>query len=291
MARPLTIACLQTRPVPDFDSAIAEALPLARRAVGDGAQLLCLPEYCGGLMSRDGAIVPPASTEDNHPVLAALRSFAAEAGVWMQIGSIAIDGPQNAIGGTVINRGFMVDAGGAIRAPYDTIHMFDIQLSETEIYRESTYVTAGAEAVVEETPWARIGHTICYDLRFPQLYRDLAHAGAEILTVPAAFTQKTGEVHWHVLNRARAIENGAFVVAPCAYGPCPGGGDTYGHSLIIDPWGKVLADGGTGPGVVQATIDLDAVATARAKIPSLTHDRGYRRPLGPGIAEPRKAAS
>ena len=287
MARPLTIACLQTRPMPDFDSAIAEALPLARQAVDDGAQLLCLPEYCGGLMSRDGAIVPPASSEDSHPVLAALRSFTAEAGVWMQIGSIAIDGPDN----TIINRGFLVDADGAIRARYDKIHMFDIQLSETEVYRESTYVTAGAEAVVEETPWARIGHTICYDLRFPQLYRDLAQAGAEILTVPAAFTQKTGEVHWHVLNRARAIENGAFVVAPCAYGPCPGGGETYGHSLIVDPWGEVLADGGTGPGVVQATIDLDAVAAARMKIPSLTHDRDYRRPAKPGSAEPGKAAS
>jgi predicted amidohydrolase len=274
MARPLTIACLQTRPLPDFDSAISEALSLARQAADGGAELLCLPEYCGGLMSRDGAIVPPAAAEDGHPVLAALCGFAANAGVWMQIGSIAVDGPDS----TIINRGFLVDAEGEIRARYDKIHMFDIQLSETEIYRESTYVTAGAEAVVEQTPWARIGHTICYDLRFPRLYRDLAQAGAEILTVPAAFTQKTGEAHWHVLNRARAIENGAFVVAPCAHGPCPGGGDAYGHSLIIDPWGEVLADGGAGAGVIQDTIDLDAVADARGRIPSLDHDRDYRRP-------------
>jgi len=281
MARLLTIACLQTRPMPDFDSAIVEALSLAQQAVAGGAELLCLPEYCGGLMSRDGAIVPPSAAEDSHPVLAALCGFAADAGVWMQIGSIAVDGPDN----TIINRGFLIDAGGIIRARYDKIHMFDIQLSEAEVYRESTYVTAGAEAVIEETPWARIGHTICYDLRFPQLYRDLAKAGAEILTVPAAFTQKTGEAHWHVLNRARAIENGAFVVAPCAHGPCPGGGDAYGHSLIIDPWGEVLADGGTGPGVIQATIDLGAVAEARARIPSLDHDRDYRRP-----AEQKRAA-
>jgi predicted amidohydrolase len=280
MARSLTIACLQTRPMPDFDSAIAEALSLAQQAVDGGAELLCLPEYCGGLMSRDGAIVPPSAAEDSHPVLAALRNFAAEAKVWMQIGSIAVDGPD----GTIINRGFLVDAEGIIRARYDKIHMFDIQLSEAEVYRESIYVTAGAEAVIEQTPWARIGHTICYDLRFPQLYRDLAQAGAEILTVPAAFTQKTGEAHWHVLNRARAIENGAFVVAACAHGPCPGGGDAYGHSLIIDPWGEVLADGGTGPGVVQATIDLDAVVTARAKIPSLEHDRDYRQPSEMGKA-------
>ncbi len=274
MARPLTIACLQTRPMPDFDTAIGEALPLARRAADDGAELLCLAEYCGGLMSADGVFRPPAAPEDSHPVLAALRGFAAEAKLWMQIGSVAVDGP----GGTIINRGFLVDASGAIRARYDKIHMFDIQLSEAEVYRESTYVTPGDAAVVEDTPWARIGHTICYDLRFPGLYRDLARAGAEILTVPAAFTQTTGEVHWHVLNRARAIENGAFVVAACAHGPCPGGGATYGHSLIINPWGKVLADGGEGPGVVQATIELDEVAAARARIPSLSHDRDYRRP-------------
>ncbi|MCH8953427.1 MAG: carbon-nitrogen hydrolase family protein [Proteobacteria bacterium] len=281
MARPLTIACLQTRPMPDFDAAIGEVLPLARRAADDGAELLCLAEYCGGLMSADGVFRPPAAPEDSHPVLAALRGFAAEAKLWMQIGSVAVDGP----GGTIINRGFLVDASGAIRARYDKIHMFDIQLSEAEVYRESTYVTPGDAAVVEDTPWARIGHTICYDLRFPGLYRDLAQAGAEILTVPAAFTQTTGEVHWHVLNRARAIENGAFVVAACAHGPCPGGGACYGHSLIVDPWGKVLADGGEGPGVVMATIDLDEVAAARARIPSLSHDRDYARP-----AEPAKAA-
>jgi predicted amidohydrolase len=274
MHRPLNVACLQTRPMPDFDTAIGEALPLAHQAVENGAELLCLPEYCGGLMSQEGVILPPAATEETHAVLAALRGFAAETRVWMQIGSMAIDGPN----GTIINRGFLVDASGAIQARYDKIHMFDIQLSEAEVYRESTYVTAGDAAVVEDTPWARLGHTICYDLRFPQLYRDLAQAGAEILTVPAAFTQKTGEVHWHVLNRARAIENGAFVVAACAHGPCPGGGDTYGHSLIISPWGQVLADGGEGPGVIQATIDLSEVAAARARIPSLTHDRDYRRP-------------
>jgi predicted amidohydrolase len=281
MARPLTIACLQTTPMPDFGSAIGVALPLARLAAGDGAQLLCLPEYCGGLVSHDGVIRPPSAPEDSHPVLDALRGFAAEAKVWMQIGSVAVDGPDS----TIINRGYLIDADGEIRARYDKIHMFDIQLSAAEVYRESTYVTAGNTAVVEDTPWARIGHTICYDLRFPQLYRDLAQAGAEILTVPAAFTQKTGEAHWHALNRARAIENGAFVVATCAHGPCPGGGAAYGHSLIISPWGWVLADGGEGPGVIQATIDLSEVAAARAQIPSLTHDRDYLRP-----AESRKAA-
>jgi predicted amidohydrolase len=176
-----------------------------------------IPWRAGGARRRDPAAPAP---EDSHPVLAALRAVAAEAKVWMQIGAVAVDGPDS----TIVNRGFLIDAEGEIRARYDRIHMFDIQLSATEVYRESTYVTAGAEAVVEDTPWARIGHTICYDLRFPRLFRDLAQAGAEILTVPAAFTHKTGEAHWHVLNRARAIENGAFVVAACADGHCPGGG-------------------------------------------------------------------
>jgi predicted amidohydrolase len=280
MARTLNIACLQTRPVPEFDLAIAEALGLAAHAVSGGAELLCLPEYCGGLSTRGGVIRPPSAPEGSHPVLAALSSFAAENAVWMQIGSVAVDGPE----GTIVNRGFMVDDTGAIRARYDKIHMFDIQLSAAEVYRESTYVTPGAEAVVEETPWARIGHTICYDLRFPHLYRDLARAGAEILTVPAAFTQKTGEAHWHVLNRARAIENGAFVVSACAHGPVPGGGACYGHSLIVDPWGAVITDGGEGSGVIRAEIDLGAVAVARARIPSLQHDRDYRRPAAPARA-------
>lgn len=274
MARPLTVACLQTRPMPDFGTATEEALTLARRAAGDGAQLLCLPEYCGGLVTEGAVIRPPAAPEGAHPVVDALADFAAGAGVWIQIGSVAVDGPED----TMVNRGYLVDDQGQVRARYDKIHMFDIQLSGTEVYRESAIVRAGDAAVIEETPWARIGHTICYDLRFPGLYRDLAQAGAEILTVPAAFTQKTGEAHWHVLNRARAIENGAFVVSACAYGECPGGGAAYGHSLIVDPWGTVLADGGEGPGVAMAAIDLDAVAEARAKIPSLTHDRAYSGP-------------
>jgi len=188
MARHLSIACLQTQPMADFDSAIGEALGLARRAVADGAAFLCLPEYCGGLATEDVAVRPPSAPEASYPVLAAKLLSAAEAGVWMQIGSIAVDVPD----GRIINRGFLVDSDGGLRSRYDKIHMFDIQLSETEVYRESAFVDAGAEAVTEDTPWGRIGHTICYDLRFPHLYRDLAKAGAEILTVPATFTRKTG---------------------------------------------------------------------------------------------------
>jgi len=190
------------------------------------------------------------------------------------LGSIAIDAGD----AKILNRGYILDDKGAIQSRYDKIHLFDIQLSAQEVYRESAHVLAGGQAAIIDTPFGRLGHTICYDLRFPHLYRDLAKAGAEIIAIPAAFTKQTGEAHWHVLNRARAIENAAFIVAPCAYGPIPGGGESYGHSLVVDPWGVVVADGGTGPGVVQVQIDLDQVAATRARIPSLEHDRPFARP-------------
>ncbi|MEM9145328.1 MAG: carbon-nitrogen hydrolase family protein [Pseudomonadota bacterium] len=271
MGRPVRIACLQTRPQASFEKALGEALGLAGAAVDYGADLLALPEYCGGFRTEGGAIASPAAPEAEHPVLLGLAEFACTRGVWILVGSVAVPGPE----GKILNRGVTIGPDGVTLARYDKIHMFDIQLSETEVYRESARVAPGGSAALVEAAGAKIGHTICYDLRFPHLYRDLAQAGAEILSVPAAFTKKTGEVHWHVLNRARAIENGAFVVSPCAVGPIPGGGESYGHSLIVDPWGAVLADGGDRPGIVTATIDLDAVAAARAKIPSLTHDRAF----------------
>ncbi len=280
MPRPLTIACLQTRPMPDFETAVAEALGLAEQAVGQGAEFLALPEYCGGLVTDGAAIKAPAAEEAAHPVLAALADFAAAKGVWIMAGSVAVPGP----GETIMNRGVVINPQGAHAAHYDKIHMFDIQLSAAEVYRESDCVSPGNAAALVPTDFGMIGHTICYDLRFPGLYRDLAQAGAEILAVPAAFTKKTGEAHWHVLNRARAIENGCFVVAPCAHGAVPGGGEAYGHSLIVDPWGEVLADGGEGPGVAIATVDLDAVAAARGRIPSLSHDRAYAPPGAPAQA-------
>ena len=273
MSRKLNIACLQTSPRPDFESALSEALRLAERAVDRGAQFLALPEYCGGLRSQGARIVPPSSTEQSHPVLAGLRAFASERRVWILIGSLAI----TAAHGRIMNRGFVLDDNGSIVSRYDKIHMFDIQLSESEVYRESDTVTPGTEAVMTGTPWGMVGHTICYDLRFPGLFRDMAKAGAAIITIPAAFTRKTGEAHWIVLNRARAIENTCFVVSPCATGSVPGGGACFGHSLVVDPWGEVLADGGTGPGVVSAVMDLEHVADVRRRIPSLDHDRQYTR--------------
>ena len=286
MTREVRIGCLQTRPVATFGEAAEEALRLAREAVMDGAELVCLPEYCGGLRSEAGLFAPPSAPEERHPVLAALRGFAREAEVWMLVGSVAVDGP----GERLLNRGFVLDDRGAIRARYDKVHLFDVDLSPTQRYRESAVVAPGGDAVVVDTPWGRLGMTICYDLRFPQLYRALAQAGAEILVVPAAFTKVTGEAHWHVLNRARAIENGAVVVAPCAVGEVPGGGAAYGHSLIVSPWGEVLADGGTESGFLTETVDLASVADARGRIPSLDHDRPFRDPGAEPAARPRAAA-
>lgn len=268
------IACLQTRPRATFQEALDEALPLAEQAAADGARMLFLPEYCGGLASDGTRFCPPAAAEAEHPVLSALRETAKSLGVWMQVGSIAISGP----GEKIINRGFVLDDQGDVQSRYDKIHLFDVTLSETATYRESETVAPGAEACLVETPLGMLGHTICYDLRFPQLYRSLAQSGAHVLTCPAAFTKTTGEAHWHILNRARAIENGAFMVSACAVGEVPGGGACYGHSLVVAPWGEVLADGGAEAGVVMATLDLGAVAEARAKVPSLTHDRDFALP-------------
>lgn len=264
MPRPLDIACLQTRPMPDMRSALDEAMPLAGEAVAAGARILFLPEYCGGLKSEGAAVTPPSSSQEDHEFLIEFQTFARERGVWVNLGSIAVDAPD----GRILNRGVMIDDTGTIHGQYDKINMFDIQLSDTEVYRESASVSPGGRAVIHDTPFGRIGHTICYDLRFPGLFRALAQGGAEIILCPAAFTQKTGEAHWHILNRARAIENTCFIVSPCATGPVPGGGETYGHSLVVDPWGQVIGDGGTAPGLVQARIDLDCVAKTARKIPS-----------------------
>lgn len=271
MAQIFNIACLQTRPMPDIKAAIDEALPLAEKAVHDGAEFLFLPEYCGGLVSDGPALVPPTEPEERHAFLHTFRNFAKSNGVWVMIGSIAVNGPD----GKIRNRGFILDDQGNVQSRYDKIHMFDIQLSDTEIFRESANVAPGNEIACVSTPLGMIGHTICYDLRFPHLYRSLAQVGAEILAIPAAFMQETGKAHWHVLNRARAIENGTFVIAPCAIGEIPGGGISYGHSLVVNPWGEVIADGGERPGIVSATIDLEQVASARARIPSLNHDRPF----------------
>ena len=265
------IGCVQTPASETFDEAIEVGCRLAGEAVDAGAEFVYLPEYCGGLKTDGGALTPPAAPEASHPVLAALREFARDAGVWTLIGSVAVEGLDDRL----INRGFLVDDLGEIKARYDKIHMFDVDFSKTERYRESDVISPGDTAVVVDTPWGGLGMSTCYDLRFPHLYRSLVQAGAEMLAVPAAFTKTSGQAHWHVLNRARAIENGAVLVAPCATGSIPGGGEVYGHSLIISPWGEVLADGGEGVGVIIADVDMDSVASARTRVPSLQHDRPF----------------
>ena len=269
--RLLNIACLQTSPQPEFQSALDLAVSLAEEAVEKGAEFITTPEYCGGLKTEGSAFTPPSAPEESHPVLNGLRTFAKNKKKFFLIGSIAINGPENKI----LNRSFVIDDKGNIISRYDKIHLFDVNLSERQSYCESASVHGGDKAVICQTAFAKMGQTICYDLRFPNLYRELSQSGAEILFVPAAFTQKTGQAHWHVLNRARAIENGAFVVSPCAIGKVDGGGASYGHSLIINPWGEILADGGDQAGVINAVINLDEVGIARQRIPSLRHDKYF----------------
>ena len=272
LKRKFNIACLQTSPKPDFQSALEEAIVLAEESIEAGADFIALPEYCGGLKTEGSAFAPPFATEENHPVLKGLRDFAKKRKKYLLIGSIAVTGPA----GKILNRSYIVDEFGNILSRYDKIHLFDIKFSEKESYCESATVSGGQAAVICQTPLGCFGQTICYDLRFPHLYRKLSQAGAKILLVPAAFTKKTGEAHWHVLNRARAIENGAFVVAPCAVGKVEGGGESYGHSLIINPWGEILADAGSDSGLINANIDLEEVNSARMRIPSLKHDKTFQ---------------
>ncbi len=272
MSRLLKVACLQTQAYAEAADALQHALQLAQDAVNQGATFLLLPEYSGGLKTSGRSFAPPVFSEFEHPVVNGLCNFAAQKNVWIVLGSVAITGDD----GLFYNRTFLIDDCGNIQCRYNKLHLFDIHLSNTQSYLESATVKPGNQAILLKTPFAVIGLSICYDLRFPQLYRDLAQAGAEILLVPAAFTKKTGEAHWHILNRARAIENGAFVIAPCATGSIDGGGESYGHSLVVDPWGEVLADGGELPGIVTAQIDLDVVAQTRSRIPSLEHDKPYQ---------------
>ena len=252
---------------------------LVAEAIQGGAQLVLTPE-CTNLLSGNRAHQRAVlHFETSDPTLAALQGQAAKAGVWLLIGSLAIKTTD--ADGRFANRSFLIAPDGAIAARYDKIHMFDVNVSDTEVYRESAAYRPGDSAVVVDTPLGTVGMTICYDVRFPQLYRRLAQGGAQILTVPAAFNHITGAAHWEVLLRARAIETGCFVLAPAQTGfhaePLTGGKGrrTHGHSLAVAPWGDVLADGGTEPGVTFADIDLDAVAKARARIPSLTHDRDF----------------
>ena len=272
MSISFTVSCLQTKPRPDFDSAIEEGLILAENSLNENPSIICLPEYCGGLKSDNGRFIPPHTNEENHPFVNEFKKFAKNNDVWISIGSVAISYSSK----KYLNRSILLNSDGEIIHRYDKIHLFDINLGDHENkFLESETVKPGSESSIAKTPFGILGFSVCYDLRFAQLYRTLAQKGSEILLVPSAFTQKTGEAHWHILNRARAIENGAFVISACASGSIEGGGECFGHSLIIDPWGKILADGGVGSGIISAKINLSSVKETREKIPSLKHDRDF----------------
>jgi predicted amidohydrolase len=284
----LTIACIQLTSNDDIAANIARVEQLVAEAAGKGAEFVATPENVF-LMAAANDPHPKRErekwTQAEHPGVVAAAKMAKRHGVWLLVGSVAVDGGQMTDDGKTYNRSILFNPQGEIAATYDKIHLFDVEVGDGQSYRESTKMLAGEKVVLgnlclvqseKKLLSTKLGLTICYDLRFPQLYRALAKAGAEIIAVPSAFTQVTGEAHWHVLLRARAIENGCFIIAPAQTGMHPGGRKTYGHSLVVDPWGKILADGGTEEGVVMAEIDLDEVKKIRAKIPSLGHDTMFQ---------------
>jgi deaminated glutathione amidase len=256
----------------------------ATKMIGDakasGADYVQTPEMTNIMEDKRAGLFAAIAPEDTDVALAAFRDTARRHRLWLHVGSLAIKvSPDKAV-----NRSFLIDPNGEITARYDKIHMFDVDLAGGESYRESRNYRAGDAAVATDLPWGRLGLTICYDLRFPALYRALAEAGASFLAIPAAFTRQTGEAHWHVLMRARAIENTCYVIAAAQGGRHENGRETFGHSLVVDPWGRIIAEGGTEPGVVMAEIALAEVAAVRARIPSLQHGRRFEL-LAP-VAEP-----
>ena len=248
----------------------ARALVAAvEEAAAGGAVMLFTPEM-SGLLDRDRArAAAHYRSQDEDPVLAAVQEAARDAGIWVHLGSLAV----RCGGDLLANRSFLIDGKGDIRATYDKIHLFDVDLPTGETWRESNSYAPGERAVVADTPVGPLGLSICYDLRFPDLYRTLTEAGAEVLAIPAAFTVPTGRSHWHVLMRARAIEAGVFVVAAAQGGLHEDGRETYGHSIVVDPWGEVLLDMGTSNGVDFAEIDLRRVEEVRARVPAIRHRR------------------
>ncbi|AWN36356.1 carbon-nitrogen hydrolase family protein [Methylobacterium radiodurans] len=265
-------ACVQMRsgrdPLVNRDAAVAGV----REAAEAGALYIQTPEMTSLVERSRERLFAAVTEQEADPTLSALREAARETGAVIQIGSLAVRN-----GDKVANRAFLIGPDGAILAAYDKLHLYDVDLPNGERWRESATYTGGACAVVAGTALATIGLGICYDIRFPALYRALAEAGADVMTAPACFTQQTGEAHWHVLHRARAIETGSFMISAAQGGHHEDGRDTYGHSIIVDPWGRVLADaGGAEPGVILAEIDLARVADARARIPTLQHAKPFR---------------
>lgn len=269
----LRAACVQVNAGTEIGPNLQAAGDLARQARAAGAQLIAFPENVSMIVQGRDKALARVQPEATHPGLPFFADLARETGAWLLVGSLGILPDE----GRIANRSFLFDDQGRIVARYDKIHMFDVDLPGGESYRESATYRPGEKAVVAETPWGGLGLTICYDVRFPYLHRALAQAGARIIASPAAFTAPTGRAHWHVLLRARAIETGCFILAPAQVGTHDEGRLTYGHSLIIAPWGEVLADaGGEGPGFIIADLDLSKTDEARGMVPALKHDRAFQ---------------
>ena len=279
-------ALVQMRCGRDPDANLDAAEASIRRAAAGGADFVQTPENTALMELSTRKLFANTQAEDGNPGIERLTALAAELGIWLHIGSMAV----KVSDAKVANRSFLVTPQGKIAARYDKIHMFDVDLPGGESYRESKNYAPGDKAVLADLPWGRIGLTTCYDLRFPALYRALAQAGADFITVPSAFTKQTGEAHWHILLRARAIETGCFVFAAAQGGDHEMGRSTYGHSLIVSPWGEILCEAGTDPDVIFADIDPTQVAEARARMPSLQHDRAFEFPGSSETAPVREAS-
>jgi predicted amidohydrolase len=281
MSGSFTAACVQFTAGPDPEPNLQTISGLIYRARDAGADFIMTPEASNFIESGKRRR-EKARPETDDAFLAGMRDVARETGAWLLIGSLVIDPtgePAEDAGETrLANRSFLIDPGGGIVARYDKIHMFDIDLPGGESYRESNAYRPGGGTVVVEMPWGRLGMSVCYDVRFPHLYRALAQSGADFLTVPSVFTVPTGRAHWHALLRGRAIENGCFVFAPAQWGEHAAGRRSYGHSLIVDPWGEVLADAGEGIGIVSARIEVSRITEVRDMVPSLRHDRRFTQP-------------
>ncbi len=275
-ARPFVAACVQMRsgrdPLKNRDAAVA----LVREAAGRGAHYVQTPEMTSLVERSREALLAKIGPEETDPTLAALRETARERRIYIHIGSLAVTA-----GEMVANRAFLIDPEGEVVASYDKIHLFDVDLPGGESWRESRTYRGGDVACLAQTPWGVLGLTICYDVRFAALYRALAEAGASFLTAPACFTRQTGEAHWQVLQRARAIETGSFMISAAQGGLHEDGRETFGHSIIVDPWGRILAEAGTEPGVILAAIDPAKVAEARSRIPTLRNARPFRVKMAP----------
>jgi deaminated glutathione amidase len=279
-AATFTAALVQMRSGLSPKANLEAAITLIGEAKERGADYVLTPEMTNILEVKRERLFATIAPEESDASLAAFCELARKLGIFVHIGSLAIKLSAE----KAANRSFLIDGKGDIVARYDKIHMFDVDLANGESYRESRSYRPGDIAVAVDLPWGRLGLTVCYDLRFPALYRALAEAGCSFLAIPSAFTKQTGEAHWHVLNRARAIENGAFVLAAAQGGTHENGRETFGHSLVVDPWGRILAEAGTEPGVILARIDPAEVTAARARIPSLQHGRRFEV-AGP-MAEP-----